>query len=266
MLLKSLFIKECRSNFKILLIFMAIVSMYASMIVAMFDPKLGKSLEMMSASMPELFAAFGMTTTGATLIDFVANYLYGFILIAIPSIFTIIITNRLIARYVDRGSMAYLLATPHKRSSIIFTQFIVMQVALLILVVYATILIYVCANIMFSSGIDLQKLVVLNIGLYAMLTFFGGVCFLSSCLFNETKWSIGVGAGVIIFSILIQMLSQIGNAMDYLKYMTPLTLFDAKEIITMDASAIMNFIIMFVVGLIFSFIGMRIFTKKDLSL
>ena len=266
MILKTLFAKEIRSNFKVLLIFMAIVTMYSTMIVAMFDPKLGKSLELMAQSMPQVFAAFGMSSSGGTLIEFVGNYLYGFILIVIPTIFVIILTNRLIGRYVDRGSMAYLIATPHKRKSVIFTQFITLQLALLILVAYVSILIFICSTMMFSQGIDLQKLIILNVGLYSVLTFFGGICFLSNCIFNETKLALGVGAGIVIYSLLVQMLSQVSNSMDFLKYMTPLALFKAEDIIAMKGEAILGFVILFVIGIACSFIGMQVFSKKDLSL
>ena len=63
-----------------------------------------------------------MTNAGATMLDFVANYLYGFILIAIPMLCLVLIAVRLVARYVDQGSMAYLLATPNTRGTIVTTQ------------------------------------------------------------------------------------------------------------------------------------------------
>ena len=97
------------------------MTLYESIIVAMYDPKLGESLNMMAESMPQLFAAFGMTDLGLTLLDFLTNYLYGFILIIIPLVYIMIMCHRLMARYIDKGSMAYLLATPHKRSDIFIT-------------------------------------------------------------------------------------------------------------------------------------------------
>ncbi|MEG1742074.1 MAG: ABC transporter permease, partial [Acetivibrio sp.] len=74
---RTLFKKEWKSNYKILLLFMAVLTMYAWMIISMFDPKLGESLEEMAASMPQLFAAFGMMEAGTTLLEFISNYLYG---------------------------------------------------------------------------------------------------------------------------------------------------------------------------------------------
>lgn len=109
--------RELRANYKMILLFLAVITLYSTVIIAMYDPKLGASLDLMAESMPELFAAFGMTNAGATMLDFVANYLYGFILIAIPMLCLVLIAVRLVARYVDQGSMAYLLATPNTRGT-----------------------------------------------------------------------------------------------------------------------------------------------------
>lgn len=57
MINNTLFKREIKSNYKIMLIFMALISMYSSVIVLMFDPKLGESLSIMAESMPEIFAA-----------------------------------------------------------------------------------------------------------------------------------------------------------------------------------------------------------------
>ena len=95
--------KEFKANLLILIIFMALLSMYSVIIVAMYDPKLGESMNMLAKSMPEIFSAFGMSNPGTTLLDLITNYLYGFILIAIPFVFTIIMCQRLVARYIDKG-------------------------------------------------------------------------------------------------------------------------------------------------------------------
>lgn len=81
MLNATLLKRGIKANYKILLIFMAVLTLYSSMIVAMFDPALGESLNAMAQSMPQIFAAFGMLHAGVTLIDFMVNYLYGFLLV-----------------------------------------------------------------------------------------------------------------------------------------------------------------------------------------
>ena len=113
-----LFKKELKSNFLL----------YAATIIYMFDPEMADSLRQMTDSMPELFAAFGMATVGENLLEFVSNYLYGMIFLAFPAVHLVILGKRLVAGYVDDGSMAYLLATPKKRARIAWTQGAVMLV------------------------------------------------------------------------------------------------------------------------------------------
>ena len=50
--------KEFKANLLILIIFMALLSMYSVIIVAMYDPKLGESMNMLAKSMPEIFFCF----------------------------------------------------------------------------------------------------------------------------------------------------------------------------------------------------------------
>ena len=51
-----------------------------------------------------------MTAGAADLLGFMISYLYGFILLVFPMVFCILRANGLVAKYVDRGSMACLLA------------------------------------------------------------------------------------------------------------------------------------------------------------
>lgn len=121
-----------------ILLFTAVITLYSTVIIAMYDPKLGASLNMMAESMPELFAAFGMTNAGATMLEFIINYLYGFILVVIPMLCLLLIAGRLVVRYVDQGSMAYLLATPNTRGTIIRTQILFLVLCTLFLVIYSS--------------------------------------------------------------------------------------------------------------------------------
>ncbi len=262
----TLFKKELKSNYKVFIIFLALITMYSSVIVFMFDPELGKSLNMMAETMPELFAAFGMMNVGATLIEFVANYLYGFILIAIPLVAILIIANRLVVRYVDNGSMAYLLATPHSRKQIIVSQAITLILTTLLIVAYATGVIILVSALAFPGELDTKKLIILNIGLFTLLFFMSSLCFLGSCLFNDTRKANGLGGGIVIGSILLQMISQVGEKFEFLKYCTPLTLFDVNGILAGKESPFYLMGILIIMGILIYLIAIQIFRKKDLSI
>ena len=100
----TLFRREVRAHWVLALVFAAVMTLYGSMIVSMFDPKLGESLAMMAESMPQIFAAFNMTDPGATLTEFLANYLYGFLFVVLPMVAILILAAGLVARW--RGCTA----------------------------------------------------------------------------------------------------------------------------------------------------------------
>ena len=53
-----------------------------------------------------------MSVQATTLIDFMLNYLYGFLLTIFILVLILIVANKLMVRYLDRNAMAYLRNTP----------------------------------------------------------------------------------------------------------------------------------------------------------
>lgn len=263
---KTLFLKEFKSNYKIILIFIGVLTMYSSLIIAMFDPTLGESLRLMEESLGDVFKAFGMGNAGTTLIDFIGNYLYGFIVIVFPMVFIIVMANRLITRYADKGSLAYLLATPNKRVKIALTQAVFFAFSLFVLVGYVTILGVIVSNMLFSNSLDINRFIILNVGLYGLLLFLSSICFLFACLFQDARNSMGMGAGILIASVLIQMISQVGDKFEFLKYFTPLTLFDVSGIIASNFDANVKIMILYGVAILLYGIGIKIFKQRDFSI
>lgn len=262
----TLWKRELKANYKMFFLFFAVLAMYIVTIVAMYDPKLGDSLNEMAAAMPQLFAAFGMGDAGATLLDFLVNYLYGFLFVAFPGVYLIILGNRLIARYVDRGSMAYLLATPNARKTIACTQMYFMVFSTLMLVLFSAGVLYACCEAMFPGDLAVGKFVLINVALFGLLLFFGGVCFCASAIFNDTKWSLGISSALIIAWILLQMLADVGDKVSFLNYATPLTLFDTTGLMQGDVSAIGLFLLLYAAGIFLYIVGVVVFCRKDLPL
>ncbi len=262
----ALFKKELKSNLGLLIIFMGVLSLYGGMIVAMFDPKMGESLAEMMESMPQMFAAFGMDMQATTLMDFIINYLYGFLLVVFPAVFSIILANRLVVKYVEDGSMAYLLTTPHKRFKIIMTQAMFLICCLLFLIAYNTVFILCMSEIMFPGELDILSFVWLNLGLLRLHFFLAATCFMPSCIFCEYKKSATIGTGVLVYSVLVQMISQVGDKLESLKYATPLTLFQPQKLVSLENEAVLTLGVLGVLGTLLFGIGIYTFCKKDMSL
>src|SRR5574344_1252364 len=241
----TLFKRELRSSYKLWLIFIAILAMYISVIISMFDPKLGETLDLFAKAMPEMMSLFGMGETGATLIEFLSNYLYGMLMIVFPMVFIIMLANRLVVAHVDSGSMTYLLASPNTRRKVAFTQ-------MLVLLSMAFVLLVICVFLW------------LNLGLACLLFALCGYCFFISCISNETGKAVMFGAGVPTFFYLVQMLANMGGKLADLKYATIFTLFNPKAIIAGDTSAWWMCGALVVIGAIFFVVGIARFEKRDL--
>ena len=244
---------------------MGIITLYGGVITAMFDPELEAGINALAESMPEFFAAFGMQNPGVTLLDFLINYLYGFILIVIPFIYIIIMCFKLVAKHIEKGSMSYLLNTNYSRQSIITTQAFVLLLGVLVLVLYPTVLIALLSHFMFEGELDLSKFIAVNVGLLFLECFLAGMCFFFTCLFSELKYSVGLGAGLGFVFFLVQMLSQVNEDIEFLKYFTPLTLFQPKEIAENEQSELLCVGILGVLAVCFFVVGSWGFRKRDLS-
>lgn len=258
--------KEIKHNYKILLVFMGILTLYISIIISMFDPQLGHSLNDMAKSMPQLFAAFNMGNISTTLIEFLANYLYGFLFIVFPFVFIVIMINRLLVKYVENGSMSYILSTPNRKSKIIFTWLFTIMLMLLVLDIYITGLIILVSEIMFGGQLDILNLIIMNVGLYCLWSFMLGICFLSCCALLNTSYSLWVGCGINVLFILIQMISNVSDKVDKLKYLTPFTLFNTGNIILGETIGYVGIGVLFIIAMVMCISGIVIFSKKDLSI
>ena len=91
MLNMALYKREMKGSIKLLIIFGAIITIYVSIIIHMYDPQMMKTLDSFVKVLPEVMASVGMTTNAASLLGFMVSYLYGFILLIFPMLFCILL-------------------------------------------------------------------------------------------------------------------------------------------------------------------------------
>ena len=239
-----------------------LLTMYGAIIVSMFDPKLVDSLNSMVESMPQMFALFGMNNFSNNLTDFLIDYLYSFLLIIFPLVFIVLLVNRLVIRYIDKGSIAYLFATPNSRIKIISTQILNAVIEIFILNLYVTMLIIFTSEIMFKGELDISKLIIINVGLYGLWL---SICFLSSVSFSSTSISLWAGAGLCILFMLFQMISRVGEKAEFFKYLSIITLFAPSKYSTDFNVFLIGGICLFAIGILTNILAVIIFNKRDIS-
>lgn len=195
----------------------------------------------------------------------------------LPIIYMIMASNNLISGQVDSGSMAYVLSTSTKRSTIVFTQMVYLLGSLLAMFTLTTATSCVCLSII-SEDVELtySKLLLLNLGAFMVLFALSGLCFFTSCVFDRSKRSMALGGGLSIFALVAAMLGLFGSpvipsvvrleSLNYFNYVTVISLFDVISIIEGSLAFVYKFVILGVLGIIGYLVGSVIFTKKDLPL
>ncbi|CUH93479.1 ABC transporter permease subunit [Herbinix luporum] len=266
MISKPLLKATIKQNFMIFLIILAVLMLYLPIIIAMYDPATQDSLEEVLNLLPQgLISAMGFNNLGTSLLDFISSYFYGLLILLLPMIYTIIICNRSIASHVDKGSMAYLLSTANKRTTIARTQALFIIVSTSIMIGIVTLVGIILSNIMFPGKLDVPGFLLLNLGALLLYYSITGIGFFASCLFNDTKNSLMIGAGIPVAFLVIQMISDIGEKTSFLKYFTLFTLYDPSKIISGD-SCILQFITLIIIAVLMYTIGIYVFDKRDLPL
>ena len=195
----------------------------------------------------------------------------------LPIIYMIMASNNLIAGQVDSGSMAYVLSTSTKRSSVVFTQSVYLIGSLLAMFGLTTATGCVCLAIVGDEvALTYGKLALLNVGAFLVLFALSGLCFFTSCLFDRSKRSMAIGGGLSIFALVAAMLGLFGSpvipsvvrldALNYFNYTTIISLFDVISIIDGTNVFLWKFAILAVLGFTGYILGAMRFTKKDLPL
>lgn len=80
-----------------------------------------------------------------------------------------------------------------------------------LLISYATLLELIYAKHQFPHSLDTTALLKLHLGLLFLQYFIASICFFFSCLFQDTKHSLGFGAGIPIFMYILQILASVGG-------------------------------------------------------
>ncbi|WP_334105295.1 ABC transporter permease [Muricomes intestini] len=196
-------------------------------------------------------------------------------------LFIVIVGNSLIVDQVDRGSMAYVLSTPTKRFAVANTQAIFMVVTPLIMIA-VTASARLIASRIFLDSYSVSRILVLYLGLYVLVEAVAGICYLGSCLFDQSRRSMAFGGGLTVWFFLASLLGMFGakdmvnmgfgaEALNVFNKLTLVGLYDIKAISTVgtgsvDTTFIWKLIVLGVIAVVCYAAGALRFQKKDLPL
>lgn len=194
----------------------------------------------------------------------------------IPMIYVVITANKLLVDQVDRGSMAYVLSTPTKRSKVVFSQMLYLIVSIFLMFLFQAVASIVSQFIVLGK-VDAAHTLLLNLGGAITILAISGICFLASAYFNYSKYSYAFGGGICVFFFLAKVLGMFGDdmfvtvgmgvdAMGYFNYMSILSLLDTVSIAALSTTFIWKLAILFGISAITYALSVYVFNRKDLSL
>ncbi|MFZ3197266.1 MAG: ABC transporter permease subunit, partial [Bacillus mycoides] len=117
---KQLFLASLKETKKSIFSYATGAALYLWLLIWIFPSMVSaKGLNELISAMPDSVKKIvGMESPIQNVMDFLAGEYYSLLFIIILTIFCVTVATHLIARHVDKGAMAYLLATPVSRVQI----------------------------------------------------------------------------------------------------------------------------------------------------
>ncbi len=264
---KPIFLVDLKSNWQIIAFITALLLVYVFTSTLMYNPASVEKLEQMFTLLPEaMLKAFGFDTLGTDITGYLAHYLYGFIAIVFPLIYVVISANKLIAKHVDSGSMAYILSAPVKRVTVAFTQGAFHFFGLLVIFVVNIGALIIVSEVKYPGALQIGRFIVLNFVTIMTLTVSGAIGFFFSCLCNDSRNALAFGAGIPIAFFVFKMVSEIGKDLEALKYLSVFSLIQIDRILDAPVHGVGVGLILLGVCLALYGAGTVVFSRKSLAI
>lgn len=259
--LKQLF----KSNIFIICLFTAILMMYQLILIFMYTPSFIDKMTDMAKGMDTIGNIYGMNKLPRGFSGYFAQFYYGMIIPMFMLVYNIIVGNKILASRVDKGSMACLLAAPVTRNQISITSGVFFILSNLFIIGVNAVVGYICCLAYKEADISFKHTFILVIGAVLMVWAVSSICYLFSCMFNESMKSLALGAGIPIVFFLFYMLKDFGEKLEVFKKFTIFSLYRPDKIVNDKYSPyLIGFGVLAAIIVVLYFAGIKIFNKKDL--
>jgi len=227
-----------------------------------------KAIDELVQAMPEgvgrAFALTGFDSAEA----FISGEYYGLILVLILAIVCVQLSTQLMAKLVDQGAMAYLLATPTTRGKVAGAQAAVL-VSGLLLIMAVTTLAGLAGDAWFLDGkfaFDTTRFLQMNAAAFLLFFAVGGISFLVSACSNDEKKARGI-SGLITFGFFsFDLLGKLSENIDWMRDISIFSLYRPADIVNGTARLAPAFALLFAIGLVAFAVAVVWFRKRDLPL
>lgn len=265
-MIKHLLYKNIKDNKILVISFIAILLLYGTIAIGMYNPEDMSAMEAMFGLLPDAMVnMMGFNLIGP-LVNYISNYLFGFIMIMFPMIFLIMLGNKLVAKQVSSGSMTYLLTTPYTRKKIITSQALFYILSLFVIMLIPYLVIISMSALMFPELLDYGKYSLLTLSTFSILALLSSIIFFFSVLFDDTSKTLGYSSAVGIGMFVISMVAKLGEEVEFLKYFSFFSFINVNHIIDTPMYGWMVVLIGIISSTIIYYLSIILFDKKSLIL
>jgi ABC-2 type transport system permease protein len=235
---KYLFRLNVKKHASVVLGVTALLLMYTSIAAWMYDPESADAINNLLGILPDtLVRALGFDGLGTNLTEYLANYLYGFIYIMFPMLFVLFVVSQLIGRHIDGGSMVYLLASPHQRKKIAWTQIGFFYSGLLFLYAVNVLVAIGISEVLFPGSLDIAAYGLLNALSFAVISLLASITFLLTIIEIDYTKGVSIAVSLSVYFFFSNMAYKLSEQIEFLQYTTLFRLVDIEQALDMSAFA-----------------------------
>lgn len=255
---------ELRQNRAALLIWTVVISFMIGVCVFIYPEMKGEmeSISDVFADMGSFSAAFGMDQINfGTLLGYYAIEC-GNVLGLGGAFFAAICGSGILAKEEKEHTVEFLMTHPVSRRKVITQKLIsvMLQIVILNVIVFA---VAVAGMAAIGENVPWEEMFLLH-GAYLLLQIeLAGICFGVSAFLR--RGSVGIGLGVAVTMYFLNLISNITESAEFLKYITPFGYANGTEIVTevtLDGTLIALGMVYAIVGIVAAYWK---YTKKDLT-
>ncbi|MBH0164729.1 ABC transporter permease subunit [Fictibacillus sp. 7GRE50] len=236
-----LFLAMMKSHGKLIAGFIYGAAAYIVLIIWIY-PSIAdmKGFNDMIAALPEgMRKLIGMENGINSLSDYVAGEFYGMLFLIILMVYVILTSTRVMARLIDQGSMAYMLATPNSRVKVAITQAVVLLTGLALIVGFTT-LSGIAASEWLIQGyqLDIPSFIRMNVLTFLIFSTIAGYCFFISSVSNDEKKALGISAGITLLFYMLNMAGKLSEKTEWMLNFSIFKWYDPVKLINNETDAI----------------------------
>ena len=262
-----MFKREIKINLKSFIIWTSIL-IGLFLVVFLVYPSIvnSENMEMMDEMMKmfpeEMLKAFNMDISSInTAFGWLKTEGFVFVLL-ITGIYSGILGSNILLKEESDKTIEYLNSLPVTRKEIVFNKILCGLLYIILMIV--TIGIFNFIGLSLSGDFDRKSYLLLSITpIFSSIVIFA-VCLFLSTFTHKTKKTIGISLGMVFASYFLNVISEIGESTEFLKYISIFTLADIRNVIT-DVS-INPLMVALAIGITVIFMALTIirYNKKEL--